>query len=318
MATRAIVTSQPEVACDVCARRLLRGEQPERFVAAGRECLVCELCTARARGAGWVPARESTVSGRGELDERAGQRLALRGLISRLRGPVRERRSPPEREVARPRGIEPAPELRDFENAALGSAAIARQPAGAEAGEPAGPVSPHASNGAPPVPARPPGAQRRPAPVGGLFDGAADAGHEERDGQPHGDPSPATQDHHDYAPVGGADQDGGALRALLEDAVALFNATDAPRRIVGVARTLGAPTVTVSPAAPGAGAGATARNGRAGRVPGAGRVAITAAWELCWYRWEVDLAAAAIEAPLVAQGTELEELEAADLAGNGL
>ena len=33
MTTRSIVTSQPDVACDVCERRLLRGEQPDIFLA---------------------------------------------------------------------------------------------------------------------------------------------------------------------------------------------------------------------------------------------------------------------------------------------
>ena len=36
MTTRTIVTSQPDVACDVCARRLLRGEQPDVFIADGQ------------------------------------------------------------------------------------------------------------------------------------------------------------------------------------------------------------------------------------------------------------------------------------------
>ena len=48
MATRSIVTSQPDVACDVCERRLLRGEQPDVFLAAGQPRMVCELCAPRA------------------------------------------------------------------------------------------------------------------------------------------------------------------------------------------------------------------------------------------------------------------------------
>jgi len=36
MATRSIVTSQPDVACDVCGRRLLRGELPDVFLAGGQ------------------------------------------------------------------------------------------------------------------------------------------------------------------------------------------------------------------------------------------------------------------------------------------
>jgi hypothetical protein len=53
MATRTIVTSQPDVSCSVCERRLLRGEQPETFLAAGRPRTVCELCAPRAAHQGW-------------------------------------------------------------------------------------------------------------------------------------------------------------------------------------------------------------------------------------------------------------------------
>jgi hypothetical protein len=37
-------------------------------------------------------------------------------------------------------------------------------------------------------------------------------------------------------------------------------------------------------------------------------VAIVVAWELCWYRYEVDLDVEAPAARLASQGTELEEL----------
>ncbi len=53
MAARTIVTSHPDVACDVCGRRLLRGEQPDTFLGAGQRRLVCELCTSRATHEGW-------------------------------------------------------------------------------------------------------------------------------------------------------------------------------------------------------------------------------------------------------------------------
>ena len=59
MATRTIVTSQPDVACDVCERRLLRGEQPDIFLAAGRRRTVCELCAPRAAHEGWMRERDS-------------------------------------------------------------------------------------------------------------------------------------------------------------------------------------------------------------------------------------------------------------------
>src|ERR1700758_3589806 len=61
MTTRSIVTSQPDVACDVCARRLLRGEQPDYFIADGRRRLVCELCAPRATHEGWLRETEAAA-----------------------------------------------------------------------------------------------------------------------------------------------------------------------------------------------------------------------------------------------------------------
>jgi hypothetical protein len=77
-----IVTSQPEVPCDVCGRRLLRGERPEVFLADGDRRTVCELCAPRAAHEGWL--RE------GERDSRtmsAGRARRGRNLLERLRGP---------------------------------------------------------------------------------------------------------------------------------------------------------------------------------------------------------------------------------------
>src|SRR5438270_6616689 len=59
MATRTIVTSHPDVACDVCERRLLRGEHADVFLAAGRRRTVCELCAPRAAHEGWMRERDS-------------------------------------------------------------------------------------------------------------------------------------------------------------------------------------------------------------------------------------------------------------------
>ncbi len=40
------------------------------------------------------------------------------------------------------------------------------------------------------------------------------------------------------------------------------------------------------------------------------------AWELCWYRYEVDLSEPEAEAQVIAQGTELAELAREDRLGN--
>jgi hypothetical protein len=83
MSTRSIVTSQPDIACDVCERRLLRGEQPDTFLAAGEPRIVCELCAPRAAHQGWK--RGSAVHQVGEAPLRNGRRRALFGRLRQAR-----------------------------------------------------------------------------------------------------------------------------------------------------------------------------------------------------------------------------------------
>src|ERR1700728_938501 len=80
MATRSIVTSQPDVECDVCERRLLRGEQPDVFLDAGHPRMVCELCAPRAAHQGWKRGSEEQLLASSSLTGRRG-----RGLLGRLR-----------------------------------------------------------------------------------------------------------------------------------------------------------------------------------------------------------------------------------------
>src|SRR5206468_1875512 len=79
MSTRTIVTSQPDVACDVCERRLLRGEQPDAFIAAGRRLIVCELCAPRAVHEGWMRESESPA-----VELPPGRPRRGRSLLDRL------------------------------------------------------------------------------------------------------------------------------------------------------------------------------------------------------------------------------------------
>jgi hypothetical protein len=81
-------------------------------------------------------------------------------------------------------------------------------------------------------------------------------------------------------------------------AVELFNASDHPRTIAGVARSLGAPGVAVRPGDDGS------------------LVGIVVAWELCWYRYEVDLAEGPGAVRVAAQGYELAELAPEDQEAN--
>jgi hypothetical protein len=77
----------------------------------------------------------------------------------------------------------------------------------------------------------------------------------------------------------------------MASAIDAFNVSEHPRTVAGVARSLGPPTVSVRPA---------------GDRPSL--VNIVASWELCWYRYEVDLSEEDTSVRVAAQGYELDEL----------
>ena len=78
----------------------------------------------------------------------------------------------------------------------------------------------------------------------------------------------------------------------VDRALELFNASDHPRTIAGIARTLGAPWVHASP-----------------DTTAPSEVTIVVAWELAWYRYRVDLGDADEPILLLEKGDELSELE---------
>lgn len=78
-------------------------------------------------------------------------------------------------------------------------------------------------------------------------------------------------------------------------AIERFNQSEHPRTIAGVARSLGPPVVVARPLA-----------------EDAGVITIVVSWELCWYRYEVDLSDGGAAVRAAGQGYELEELEVAD------
>ena len=84
-------------------------------------------------------------------------------------------------------------------------------------------------------------------------------------------------------------------------ALDVFNLSAHPRRIAGVTRSLGTPIVSVLPS----------------EVEGA-IVSIVVGWELCWYRYEVDLADEAAGVQVLGQGAELSELTEAERVANAL
>jgi hypothetical protein len=241
MAARTIVTSHPDVACDVCGRRLLRGEQPEAFIGGGQRRLVCELCTSRATHEGWRRETDALTT-KPRSESQRGR--SLLGGLRQLRWPTIG--SVPAIPAARPGG-------------AGGRWAHVEEEL----------TAPTESWSAAPAVAAPPGAIQ-----------------------------PAAADHTgvdstDVDPTG-VDPHAGVRRALE-----VFNAGEHPRRLAGVARALGAPTV------------------RATRPEGT-HVAIVVAWELCWYRYEIDPGDEAQGAWLAAEGMELAELPGEDRVANAV
>ena len=231
MTTRTIVTSQPDVECDVCERRLLRGEQPDIFLAAGRRRTVCELCAPRAAHEGWL--RES---GQSSVELPPPRARRGRSLFDRLKQATR------------------APET-----------------------------------------ATP---SERPGQAGEGYD-LFDAVGGERKGRPTARPVSATTSPASVpAPVPAPEPP--RSQWILEKAIEVFNAGEYPRRVSGVARSLGEPVINVRSAE------------HHDEV-----VRIVVAWELCWYRYEVDLGEGSAAAAVAAgQGTELSELDRDEYQGN--
>jgi hypothetical protein len=80
-------------------------------------------------------------------------------------------------------------------------------------------------------------------------------------------------------------------------AIERFNASEHPRTVAGVARSLGAPVVVVRPA-----------------QEHGSLVSVVVSWELCWYRYEVDLSDHGAAVRLAGQGYELTEIAVEDRA----
>jgi hypothetical protein len=240
MATRSIVTSQPDVACDVCERRLLRGEHSDVFLAAGQRRTVCELCAPRATNEGWLRESDHGTVSPPPLRPRRG-----RSLFDRLR------------------------------------------------------LFGRTSDG--PVAA----AATEPPEVGGTV------GYDFLEGLPGDvDDSPGqsrlrAQGGEDSAPSGAGEPQSESVTwaggGRAERAIELFNAGEQPRRVSALTRSLGAPDVSVRP-------DEDVEN----------LVTIVVAWELCWYRYEIDIDDRGAAVRTLAQGTELGELPHEDRLVNAV
>ena len=77
----------------------------------------------------------------------------------------------------------------------------------------------------------------------------------------------------------------------IASAIEVFNSSEHRRTVAGVARSLGAPDVSIHP-----------------NEDHPSLVDIVASWELCWYRYEVDLSDEVPVVRVAAQGYELDEL----------
>jgi hypothetical protein len=85
----------------------------------------------------------------------------------------------------------------------------------------------------------------------------------------------------------------------VQRALEVFNASDHPRTVGGVARSLGAPAVSARPL-----------------TDRPSVVAIAVMWELSWYRYEVDLSDEDAGVRREGQGDELSELDPEELEAN--
>jgi len=87
----------------------------------------------------------------------------------------------------------------------------------------------------------------------------------------------------------------------IASAVEVFNRSEHQRTVAGVARSLGPPDVSVRPV-----------EGRPSTVN------VVVSWELCWYRYEIDLSEDVPSVRVDAQGYELEELPAEEQQPNAV
>lgn len=240
MTTRSIVTSAPVIACDVCGRRLLRGERPDVYLAGAERRTVCELCIPRAAAVGWL--READNRSLAARPPRSKRARSLLGRLRQLRDPADALAHSSAQTAPSSRATDDDfdSELYELLDGARADTALGSEPARAELAE-----------------------------LGSM-------------------------DEHEYELAG---REPSVARALE-----VFNSGEQPRRVAGVSRSLGAPTVTVR----------SLERSEASH----GKVMIVVAWELCWYRYEIDLGDPAMEPKMLERGMELNELPEEDRLAN--
>ena len=253
----------------MCGRTLLRGEHAEVYVSGGSRRSVCELCTSRALHGGWV--REGTVPEYDGSNDRPDRR---RSLLSRLRS---RRDAPP--------AIDPE----------VGEEPVFAEPL----------VQPPASEGGAGSP-DPPARTERRAPGSRRRDRSAARERERGTGAAGAAGATGSGSARDRERERNAAREPRHVRAVptsvenrISSAVSLFNNSEHPRTVSGIARSLGLPDVAVHPS-----------------DPVASVVNVVVSWELCWYRYEVDLSDEVPSVRSAGQGYELDELSVLERQNN--
>ena len=129
-------------------------------------------------------------------------------------------------------------------------------------------------------------------------DGEAHAGAEQSNGDAHPRVAPTAADTGSRGRGAEPSREPRHVRAVptsaeqkVASAVELFNSSEHPRTVAGVARSLGMPDVAVQPS-----------------EHRASVVNVVVSWELCWYRYEADLSDEVPTVRVAGQGYELDEL----------
>jgi hypothetical protein len=345
MTTKDIRTSHAHTICDVCGRTLLRGERAEIYIDGAARHSVCELCRPRALQEGWV--REGTLPDYSQSGAGSERRRSLLNRLRQRRGGRRSQARPSlDDELAgyapiepvrgRPNGrphfeddldedrweaLEPPGEDSQAESHANPEPYRAYDPEEAWDDEDDGDMPPTGDL----LDQPPPGDERRnrppedPEPRGrrpwsrpprslGAEPPPTRGGRPTRPTRPTrpGRPSRRPRAADALDPTGRETREPRHVRAVpageaqkMAAAVDLFNQSEHRRTVAGVARSLGGADVAVLPAA---------------EPPSL--VHIVVSWELCWYRYTVDLSDVVPGVRVDGQGYELSELSDAERTAN--
>ena len=286
VSTKDIQTSSRDVICDVCGRTLLRGERAEVYIAGATHRLVCGLCTSQALHEGWV--REGPIPA---FEESAAGSDRPRSLLARWWNP---------RENAHRDAI--APEAEEVGDAQAAPEVPRRR------GEPAREPRSSVREGTVPAFEESAAGSDRPRSLLARWwnprenahrDAIAPAAEDVGDAQaapevPRRRGEPARDPRHVRAVPTSTEQ-------KVASAIDLFNGSEQHKTVAAVARSLGVPTVSVR------------ASGERASV-----VTVVVSWELCWYRYDVDLSDDQPSVRVAAKGYELDELPPEDREPNAV